>query len=189
MTQTTEGTGPGSVAEIRRRIQNSLVREENLFPELLIPVGSVVPYISTKAPRGWLSCNGQEVSREEYSNLFSIIGTTYGVGDTETTFNLPNLVGRVIVGYGSEDGLTSRSMGDTGGDESHTLSIDEIPSHSHTVSNTVQKTGNDTPGSLDDTGNEIDNVDTSTTNTSSIGGGQSHNNMQPFTVLNYIIKY
>lgn len=189
MTQTTEGTGPGSVEEIRKRIQNSLVREENILPELLIPVGSVVSYISNNAPKGWLSCLGQEVSREEYSDLFSVIGTTYGVGNESTTFNLPNLVGRVVVGRGNEEGLTSRSIGDIGGSETHVLSIDQIPSHSHNVSNTVQISGQNTAGSIDDSGGEIDNVNTITTASASVGGGESHNNMQPFTVLNYIIKY
>jgi microcystin-dependent protein len=189
MTQTTEGTGPGSVAEIRPRIKNNLVREENILPELLIPVGSVLSYISSDAPDGWLVCDGQAVSRIHYSDLFAIIGTNYGVGDEETTFNLPNLSGRVIIGRGNGSGLSSRSIGDIGGSETHTLDIDEIPSHSHNVSNTVQITGSNTPDGLDDTSDEIDNKNITSTTSSTVGGGQSHNNMQPFVVLNYIIKY
>lgn len=111
MTQTTEGTGLGSVENVRRKILNSLVREENILPELLVPVGAVVAYGSTNAPKGWLSCLGQEVSRSQYADLFSVIGTTYGDGDEETTFNLPNLSGRVVVGRGTGVGLTARSMG------------------------------------------------------------------------------
>jgi len=196
MTQTTEGTGPGSVEEIRKRIQNSLVREENILPELLVPVGAVVSYISTNAPKGWLSCIGQEVSRETYSDLFSIIGTTYGVGNGSTTFNLPDLSGRVVVGRGSGSGLTSRSMGVKGGSETHTLTTGEIPSHTHTsnaVGNTVgliTANGLNTAIDVDSSAVEpnlyaapaaltIDNA----------GGSGAHNNMQPFTVLNYIIKY
>lgn len=189
MTQTTEGTGPGSVAEIRPRIKNNLVREENILPELLIPVGSVLSYISSDPPDGWLICDGQAVSRVHYPELFAIIGTNYGNGDGSSTFNLPNLKGRVVVGSGAEGGLTTRSLGDIGGSETHTLDIDEIPSHSHNVSNTVQITGSNTPGSLDNSANEIDNQNITSTTSSAVGGGQSHNNMQPFVVLNYIIKY
>jgi hypothetical protein len=94
---TTEGTGPGSVEEIRRKIHNSLVREENILPELLarsavfVPVGAVIAYGSSTAPKGWLSCLGQEVYRGDYPDLFAVIGTTYGAGNGTTTFNLPNL--------------------------------------------------------------------------------------------------
>jgi microcystin-dependent protein len=186
---TTEGTGPGSVEDIRRKIQNSLVREENLMPELLVPVGAVLAYGSNKAPNGWLSCLGQEVNRSDYPNLFAVIGTTYGPGNESTTFNLPNLAGRVIVGQGSGAGLTARNMGSTGGAETHTLTTDEMPSHSHDVSNTVQKSGSNTPSGLDNEGNEIDTVSTVSTASTSLGGGEAHNNMQPFTVMNYIIKY
>lgn len=187
-TQTTEGTGFGSVENSRRKIQNSLVRKENIFPGLLVPVGAVISYASNVPPSGWLVCNGQEVHREEYAELFSVIGTIYGEGDQENTFNLPNLVGRVVVGYGEEDGMTARNMGESGGSEEHALTIQEMPSHSHSVQNTVQKSGSNTPSGLDGSANEIDNVDTFTTTSSSVGGGSSHNNMQPFTVLNYIIK-
>jgi microcystin-dependent protein len=195
MTQTTEGTGAGSVEELRRKIQNSLVREENLLPELLIPVGAVLAYGSSNAPKGWLSCGGQAVSREDYADLFSVVGTTYGVGNGSTTFNLPNLLGRTIVGQGSGAGLTSRAIGANGGAESHTLTTGEMPSHSHTsnaVGNTVgliKADGSNTATTVDSSAVEpniyaapvaltIDNA----------GSGTAHNNMQPFTVLNYIIK-
>lgn len=187
---TTEGTGNGSVQENRRKIENSVVRQENLFPpEMLMPVGVVLPYVSSDAPNGWLNCQGQELYRGDYPNLFAVIGTTYGAGNGSTTFNLPNLAGRVVVGQGSGSGLTTRSMGSTGGAETHTLDADEIPSHSHDVSNTVQKSGLNTPGSLDNDGQEIDTVNTVSTASTSVGGGEAHNNMQPFAVLNYIIKY
>ena len=83
---TTEGTGPGSAEEMRRKIENSLVREENLLPELLMPVGAVLAYGSNNAPKGWINCVGQAVSREKYADLFSVAGTTYGVGNGSTTF-------------------------------------------------------------------------------------------------------
>jgi microcystin-dependent protein len=187
---TTEGTGPGSVEEIRNKIQNSVVKEENLFPpEMLMPVGVVLPYTSSTAPSGWLNCLGQELYRGDYPDLFAVIGTTYGVGNGTTTFNLPNLAGRTVVGQGTGSGLTARSMGATGGVETHALNINEMPSHTHDVSNTVQKSGFNTPDGLDNGGAEIDTVTTVSTTSTSQGSGVAHNNMQPFAVLNYIIRY
>jgi microcystin-dependent protein len=195
---TTEGTGPGSVEEIRNRIKNSVVREENIMPPmLLVPVGAVVAYGSSTAPEGWLNCLGQEVYRGDYPDLFAIIGTTYGAGNGTTTFNLPNLAGRVVVGQGTGSGLTSRSMGATGGAETHTLTTGEMPSHSHT-SNAVGSTlglmtsdGSNTAGSGLDSSPGEPNLFTSPAALSidSSGGGTAHNNMQPFAVLNYIIRY
>jgi len=197
-TTTTEGTGNGSVENIRRKIQNSVVREENLFPpEMLMPVGAVLPYASGSAPNGWMNCQGQELYRGDYPDLFAVIGTTYGSGDGSTTFNLPNLSGRVIVGQGAGSGLTARSMGTTGGAETHTLTTGEMPSHSHT-SNAVGGTlglmtadGNNTAGAGLDTSAVEPNLYAAPAALSidSAGTGGAHNNMQPFAVLNYIIKY
>lgn len=196
MTQTTEGTGPGSVEELRKKIQNSLVREENLLPELLIPVGAVLAYGSSNAPKGWLNCDGQAVSREDYADLFSVVGTTYGVGNGSTTFNLPNLLGRTIVGQGSGAGLTSRAMGATGGAETHTLTTGEMPSHSHTsnaVGNTVGlMTANGSSTAIEVDASAVEpNIYAAPVALSinNAGSGGAHNNMQPFTVLNYIIRF
>jgi microcystin-dependent protein len=194
---TTEGTGSGSVDNIRRKIENSVVREENLFPpEMLMPVGAVTAYISSDAPKGWLSCQGQELYRGDYPNLFAVIGTTYGAGNGSTTFSLPNLAGRVVVGQGSGSGLTPRSMGTTGGAETHTLTIDEMPSHSHTsnaVGNTVGLiTANGLNTAIDTDSSAVEPnlyAAPAALSIDSVGGGQAHNNMQPFAVLNYIIKY
>lgn len=134
------------------------------------------------APAGWLLCDGTAVSRTTYSSLFSIIGTTYGVGDNSTTFNLPDLRGRVPIGSGQGSGLTNRTLGGTGGSETHTLTVDEIPAHTHTYERNI--------GTASPTGSGgvtcrdlLDYPETSST-----GGGQPHNNMQPYLVVNYIIK-
>lgn len=86
------------------------------------------------APSGWLLCNGAAVSRATYSALFTAITTTYGVGDGSTTFNLPDIRGRTLVGVGAGVGLTNRALGATGGEESHLLVVGEVPSLSVTGS-------------------------------------------------------
>ena len=172
-----------------------------------LPIGIVLPYATTTAPQGWLVCNGQEVSKTTYASLWDVIGTTFGVATDPDNFKLPDLRGRVIVGNGTGSGLSDRNIGQNGGEETHTLTISEIPSHNHSINdpshthntaNTVQKNGVNTPDGIDNEGNEINTVTTITTTSSSAttgitinntGGGNAHNIMQPFTVLNYIIKY
>ena len=106
-----------------------------------VPSGIIMPFAGTTAPSSYLMCFGQAVSRTTYSALFAAIGTTYGSGDGSTTFNLPDLRGRVIAGQDDMGGtsanrLTSPINGDTlgaaGGSESHTLTTNEMPSHTHT---------------------------------------------------------
>ena len=80
---------------------------------------------------GWLLCNGAAVSRTAYAELFNIIGTSFGAGNGTTTFNLPDMRGRVPGGVGTGAGLTARTMGNSVGYETHTLSASEIPSHTH----------------------------------------------------------
>lgn len=93
------------------------------------PAGAVMQYAGTTAPDGWLMCDGSTVSRTTYSALFAAIGTTYGAGDGSTTFNLPNLANRVPVGVSD-----THALGSTGGNETHTITTDEMPAHNHTAS-------------------------------------------------------
>lgn len=81
----------------------------------------------------WLLCDGRSISRTEYSDLFEAIGTAFGVGNGSTTFNIPDARGRVLGAIGSGTGLTPRSLGDTVGAETHTLTTGEMPSHNHGV--------------------------------------------------------
>jgi microcystin-dependent protein len=98
------------------------------------PTGMVAMWPTATPPGGWLLCNGQAISRTTYATLFSVIGTTWGVGDNSTTFNVPDIRGRVVVGsMGAGSGLTSRALAATGGEEAHVLSVAELASHSHTV--------------------------------------------------------
>lgn len=95
------------------------------------PVGTVTMFAGSSAPTGWLLCNGAAVSRTTYATLFDAIGTTYGSGDGSTTFNLPNLQGRVPLGASSSYALGSTGGATTAATSDHTLTADEIPAHTH----------------------------------------------------------
>lgn len=98
--------------------------------QLLAPTGSINAYAGSVAPSGWLLCDGTAVSRATYADLFALISTTYGAGDGATTFNLPNLKGRVIVGRDAAQ-TEFDALAETGGAKTHTLAESEIPSHLH----------------------------------------------------------
>lgn len=97
----------------------------------MMPVGTVLPFAGSAAPTGWLPCDGSAVSRATYSDLFSVIGTTYGAGDGSTTFNVPDTRGRAIVHKAGSG--TFNTLGGKGGEETHTLTSAEMPSHTHNV--------------------------------------------------------
>jgi microcystin-dependent protein len=140
-------------------------------------------------PKGWALCNGQTLPINQNQALFSLLGTTYG-GDGRTTFALPNLQGRVPLHFGN--GIT---LGDRGGEESHTLSIAELPAHQHGVIGSSNAADSASPvGSfLTDNGN-TDFVGTGAINTTlssaaviNDGGGQPHENRSPFLALTFVI--
>lgn len=148
-----------------------------------LPIGSIVPYGSSTAPANWLVCDGSAVSRTTYASLFAVIGTSYGSGDGSTTFNLPNLKGRVPVGYNSSE-TEFDTMGETGGEKKHTLIIDEMPSHKHNINYAP-------PASSGGQGNAYVYGTKEDDNNAMIlaaGGDQPHNNLQPYQVVCYIIK-
>ena len=158
-----------------------------------LPIGAIMPYTSKTTPSNWLPCNGQAVSRTTYADLFAIIGEQYGAGDGSTTFNLPDLNSyRVPIGYDSGEEQSARmNLGTTGGEETHKLTKDEMPSHYHDMPITA---GSEILGRqynaswLDNqSGNSGDKTSTGI-RTSITGGSQPHNNMQPYVTTNYIIK-
>jgi microcystin-dependent protein len=142
-------------------------------------------------PKGWALCNGQFLPINQNQALFALLGTTYG-GNGQTTFALPNLRGRVPVHFGS-----SFTLGQAAGQTSHTITAQEMPTHTHFMNvyggnATTQIPGN-TVGLASSTGFEFyhavgGNLTTLSPGTvSSVGGSQPHNNMMPYLTLNFII--
>jgi microcystin-dependent protein len=168
------------------------------------PTGSVTSYAGSSAPDGFLLCQGQAVSRTTYSDLFDIIGTTYGVGDGSTTFNIPDLKGRVIVGVGT--GTDDNAVSDTftlGGEEGeykHPTAFAEMPGHGHQWyessggSVALDGTATSAARTFDSNGDLINITDPWDTDSYTANGndlsidGTAHNNIQPVIGLNYIIK-
>lgn len=153
------------------------------------PIGAISEYAGATAPINWLICDGSAISRTTYADLFNVIGTRYGTGDGSTTFNLPDLRGRVPVGLNSND-TDFNTLGNIGGEKTHTLTIAEMPSHSHNIYTTRN---NGTAESDYTTNNYVNcgsnnNYGNITKTTSSIGSNNAHNNLQPYIVQNYIIK-
>jgi microcystin-dependent protein len=155
-------------------------------------IGTVIDTARSTAPDGWLLCYGQAVSRTTYSALFEAIGTIYGVGDGATTFNLPDLRGRVVAGKDNmggtaanrltnqPGGINGAGLGAVGGSETHTLTIAQMPAHTHTYARSGYT-------SLVQGGENTGTNSTSTQNTGSSGSDQAHNNVQPTIILNKII--
>ncbi len=143
------------------------------------------------APRGWAQCNGQLLSIQQNQALFSILGTFYG-GDGRNTFGLPDLRGRTGMGTGGSSGYV---IGQQGGEVNHTLTYAEMAQHNHAL--VAEKTGGtdqDPATEMFGSGGNIFNNAAGTPNTqlagnaiANSGGNQPHNNMQPYTTLNYCI--
>ena len=165
------------------------------FKEYIMPTGAVLPYAGSSAPTGFLLCYGQAISRSTYADLFSAISTTYGTGDGSSTFNVPDLRGRVVAGQddmgGSSanrltdqtGGLNGDTLGDTGGSETHTLTTAQMPAHTPTVAAQQQVSGDST-----NRGGSGQLGAAATITSSSTGGDGAHNNVQPTIILNYIIR-
>jgi microcystin-dependent protein len=160
-----------------------------------VPVGTVVKTACSSAPTGWLLCYGQAVGRATYSDLFDAIGTAYGAGDGSTTFNLPDLRGRVAAGVDNMGGsaagrLTStvmspdgNTLGAVGGSQTHTLSTAQLPPHNHELKTSTAAGANATYLGVSHAGTLNANKFTE-----NAGSGAAHNNTQPTILLNYMIK-
>ena len=216
---------------------DTVTNEISYRPNSLTPAGVISQYAGTSAPLGYLMCDGSAVSRTDYQVLFNVIGITYGAGDTSTTFNLPNLKGRIPVGLDSSQ-TQFDTLGEIGGSNTNTLTVSQIPPHSHTGTTDtggLHSHGTTDPGhthgsnatggtfglAYSDGNNTVTNVDfssgelnvwvppqtlniysnttgltinnggshTHTFTTNATGSGSAINNLQPYIVVNYIIKY
>ena len=155
------------------------------------PVAAMMPYAGTSAPDGWLLCDGSAVSRSTYADLFAAVGTTFGVGDGSTTFNVPDLRGRTPLGLDNLGGTPANrvtnaqadSLGGSAGAETHTLTTGEMPSHTHNVQGRSAATG-----STHVTIHGSDTTATATNAATATGSGGAHNNMPPYLAVGYIIK-
>jgi len=164
-----------------------------------LSTGTIIPWATASTPSGYLACNGAAVSRSTYANLFTVIGTTYGSGDGSTTFNVPNTQDNVIksVSNNESPGLTgganTRTM--SGGSlANHTLSVAQIGSHTHSIN------GRGDPADYNmNTGGGArctragSNINSSNTGSSgahshSMNSGNAVSTLQPYLVVNYIIK-
>ena len=143
------------------------------------------------APKGWALCNGQLLPINQNQALFSLLGTTFG-GDGRVNFALPNLQGRTPIHAGN-----GQTLGELGGEQAHTLSIAELPTHTHVLSGTSANT--DPNGTIVPTGNLLATgaaeiyaaannlVAMGPSAVSNTGGSQAHLNMQPFLTINFSI--
>lgn len=150
-----------------------------------VPAGLVQPFAGPAAniPAGWLLCNGAAVNRTTFAALFAAIGTTYGVGDGSTTFNVPNMMnGRTVIGADA-----TSPHGSAGGARTHTLTQAEMPAHTHGLSSAATWRYPNGTGNLA-AGTEFRSFGTGVPTSDAAGGGGAHNNMPPFVAMQWIIR-
>ena len=157
-------------------------------------VGEIRMFAGNFAPRGWAFCDGQLLAVSQNDALFSLLGTVYG-GDGRTTFGLPDLRGRVPIHAGQGPGLSPRRLGAKAGSEKETLTVNQLPSHTHPLrATTVSGTSNNPPGNLTAESPSVDlyfegdpTENTASTSITNTGGSQSHTNLAPFLCVHFII--
>jgi microcystin-dependent protein len=171
----------------------------------VMPAGSILPYggsVARDAPKGWLLCDGASYDKDKYRDLYHAIGTYYG-GDANN-FKVPDLQGRGPMGYKARSSAFD-PLGRAAGEETHTLTVTEMPSHNHTatfdwggetphidyntdIGGSSYLSASITGSASGSTDYDVDGVDNATVTVASTGGGAAHNNLQPYLTVNFIIK-
>ncbi len=158
-------------------------------------IGEIICYAGATSPDAkWLPCDGASLLRSAYPDLFAIVGTTYGAVDG-THFNLPDLQSRVPLAVGTGSGLSTYALGQTGGEETHTLTTSETPSHSHTDVGHTHAEGIAVPAlgaalvgvPIPSAVPAVGVTGIGNANLANTGGGGAHNNIQPYVALTYLI--
>lgn len=152
---------------------------DGLLYEVKTPmIGMIIPFITESPPANVLACDGSTYLRDDYPALYEALDPIFIVDADH--FSVPDLRGRTVIGAGDGAGLTSRSAGDTGGEEAHQLTESELASHSHTIQDTITTAAAE-PGEVA----VLTPIPIVPAYTGATGGDSPHNNMQPFYALNY----
>lgn len=192
MTQNENGTVtltpyPGTIGNEGTKITaDRMLHIEDGIYQYGVPTGTIVPFAGNQIPNGWLLCNGQSVSQSTYSDLYQVLGSLYGSA-TDGNFVLPNIKGKFIVGINSSDS-SFNTLGKTGGEKTHTLTITEMPSHVHALNTNINCTGFGTGNSMTRGAGGTTEWKDNEYYIKSTGGGAAHNNLPPYITMNYIIK-
>jgi microcystin-dependent protein len=158
-------------------------------------IGEIRMFAGNFAPQGWAFCKGQPLPIAEHDALYTLIGTTYG-GDGQENFNLPNLASRIPVHMGTWPGRTAYQIGEMAGTEQETLTIQQIPNHSHPFTGSTNASQDTSPAGkvVGQTGGAFLYIQDSTDSNMNVqsitpvGGSQPHENTQPFLCINFIIS-
>lgn len=158
-------------------------------------VGEIRMFAGNFAPRGWAFCDGQLLAVSQNDALFSLYGTIYG-GDGVTTFGLPDMRGRIPIHAGHGPGLSPRAIGSRAGTEQETVTLNELPTHSHTFNGVNTPATENSPGSNETLAQSVgydayvpnENVASmSNNNVSAVGGSGPHENEMPYLCVNFIV--
>ena len=162
------------------------VQELEAALKRLAPVGTIVAYGGSSPPDGWLICDGSEFDlthHPEYTSLAAILGKTFD--PARQKIKLPDLRGRTSIGAGAGPKLTERVLGGEGGEESHTLTLAEMPKHTHSLAAFLFPSNGSVQAAMGGQPHLAGTIG----NCNPAGGDMPHNIMQPYTIVNYIIKY